>query len=147
MYIKAFITILFFCVLILFIGCSTEKVSDIRITDMRCEYRANPLGIDERQPRLSWIPVSDLRGQTQTAYEIIVASDENKINQNNGDLWSTGKVNSNQTINVVYMGKELDSGQRSFWKVRIWDQDDTVSDWSDMAWWEMALLNPEDWTG
>ena len=144
---KMLVPMVLFGTMIMFSNCSSKATSNITITDLRCEYRTNPLGIDTKQPRLSWIPVSDIRGQAQSAYEIIVASDKNKLTVSDADLWSTGKVNSDLTINVVYEGKDLSSGQRCYWKVRIWNRNGAVSEWSEPSWWETSLLVPEDWQG
>jgi phosphohistidine phosphatase SixA len=48
----------------------------MNVTNLRCEYRSNPLGIDVLAPRLSWVLVSDRRGARQTAYQIQAASGE-----------------------------------------------------------------------
>ena len=54
--------------------------------DLRCEYRENPRGIDVTAPRLSWIVESSQRGQKQTAYHILVATDETTLSHDRGDL-------------------------------------------------------------
>jgi len=110
----------------------------------RCEYRANPLGIDEAQPRLTWRVESDERGQRQTAYQVLVASSETLLKRDSGDLWDSGKLTSDQTVNVVYAGKPLASRQQCFWKVRVWDKDGKPI-WSDTASWTMGLLKLDDW--
>jgi alpha-L-rhamnosidase len=94
---------------------------------LRCEYLDNPLGIDTTQPRLSWVLESTERGQKQTAYQILVASKEGLLKSDKGDLWDTGTVKSDQTVQVVYAGKPLPSYQRCYWKVRVWDKDGKAS--------------------
>lgn len=89
-------------------------------TDLRCEYLASPLGVDEDKPRLSWIVESDQRGLTQTAYQVLVANSLGNLENNQGDLWDSGRVESDQSLNVVYRGKALQSRQHCFWKVRTW---------------------------
>ncbi|MGA2869158.1 MAG: alpha-L-rhamnosidase N-terminal domain-containing protein, partial [Verrucomicrobiota bacterium] len=113
--------------------------------NLQCEYRVNPLGIDAWPPRLTWQVQSVERDQRQTAYEIIVASDEKSLGQNIGDLWDSGKIPGDQTINVEYAGQTLSSREVCFWKVKVWDQQDTASDWSAPARWSMGLLNSNDW--
>lgn len=115
--------------------------------DLRCEYLVNPLGIDVTKPRLSWILESTERGQKQTAYQIIVASSEEKLKANKPDLWDTGKVKTDQSIHVVYKGKSLVSAMRCFWKVRVWDEEGNVSAWGRAARWEMGLLETGNWQG
>ncbi len=119
--------------------------SEIRVTDLRCEYLCNPLGIDVMQPRLSWKLESQWRGQRQTAYEILVASNEELLKDNRADLWNTGKVTSDQSIQIAYSGRPLTSRTRCYWKVRVWDKDDKPSPFSEVATWEMGLLKPDDW--
>ena len=112
---------------------------------LRCEYKIDPLGIDQTKPRLSWIVTSSQRGQKQTAYQVLAASSQEKLDANNGDLWDTKKVSSDETACVVYEGKPLRSQMQCFWKVRIWDKDGRPSGWSAPASWSMGLLNKNDW--
>lgn len=115
------------------------------VDSLKCEYRVNPLGIDTPCPRLSWILQSEERAQFQTAYQVLVASSNAKLNEPEADLWNSGKVESRESINIVYAGNELASRQRVYWKIRSWDKEDRASSWSEVAWWEMALLDDEDW--
>jgi alpha-L-rhamnosidase len=128
---------------------SAEK-SDAGATParLRCEYLANPLGIDVRVPRLSWILQANDpadRGQKQTAYQVLVASSAERLASDQGDLWDSGRVVSDATLQVEYAGKPLSSRMRCHWKVRAWDRDGRASAWSAAAVWEMALLEPADW--
>ncbi len=107
----------------------------------RCEYAANPLGIDVKAPRLSWEVNDTRRGAVQSAYQIVVHDVAGQA------VWDTGKVDSDQSIHVVYQGKPLQSGCRYAWKVRTWDGHGRSSDFSEPAWWEMGLLRTKDWTG
>ena len=111
---------------------------------LQCEYRVNPQGIDEPHPRLTWQVRSDQRGAKQTAYQILVASSAERLAQNSGDLWDSGQVASDRTVNIAYAGKPLDSRQPYFWKVRVWDGDGQAR-WSEAAFWTMGLLQPTDW--
>ena len=112
---------------------------------LRCEYRVDPLGIEETAPRLSWIVESGERGQRQTACRRLVASSEELLSKDRGDLWDTGKVASDETIGTPYQGQPLVSQQRCFWKVKVWDKDGRESPWSKPALWSMGLLQPSDW--
>lgn len=113
----------------------------LQVTQLRCEYLENPLGIDVHQPRLSWILESSEREQKQTAYQILAASNVSELSKNHGDLWDSGKVLADQTTFVPYVGKPLMSREACFWKVRSWDKIGDVSRWSDVASWEMGLLS------
>ena len=128
----------------LFVGC---KKSAITLADLSCEHLTNPLGIDETEPGLSWKLVSDERGQKQTAYQVLVASSLEKLNENEGDFWDSGKVSSDQSVYVTYNGQPLESRMRCYWKVRIWDKDGRRSNWSEPAKWSMGLLQADDWKG
>ncbi len=112
---------------------------------LRCQSRVNPLGIDDRAPRLGWTLTSDQRNQTQTAYRVLVSSSAGNLANDLGDLWDSGKISSRESINVSYQGKALHSSQRCYWKVRVWDKAGKVSDWSESAWWEMGLLEASQW--
>ncbi len=123
----------------------TQLPSDVRVTDLRCEYLADPLGIDVVQPRLSWKLGSQWRGQRQTAYQVLAASEEKRLVEDKADLWDSGKVASDQSIHVVYTGKPMTARTRCYWKVRVWDRDDKPTAFSETAVWEMGLPAPEDW--
>jgi len=127
------------------ITVATARSGQLEPVALRCEYRVNPLGIDEAQPRLTWRVESAERGQKQSAYQILVASSAAALEKNEGDLWDSGKVASRQTVNVVYSGRPLASRQECFWKVRVWDKRGRAR-WSEPAWWTMGLLQADDWS-
>ena len=134
------------CMAVDIVLASATMAGEIRVDRLRCEYRVNPLGIDELEPRLSWIVRSDDRGARQTAYQVLVASSLNLLSDGKGDLWDSGKVDSGQTVNIVYAGQALKSRQVCYWKTRVWNNDDEPSDWSEAAFWSMGLLDASDWT-
>ncbi|MEI6604208.1 MAG: glycoside hydrolase family 78 protein [Verrucomicrobiota bacterium] len=119
------------------------------VTNLRCEYLVNPLGIDVGKPRLSWkLETGNLkpeRGIKQTAYQILVASSEVLLKKDQADLWDSGKVVSEQSVLVEYHGKPQGSWRQCHWKVRSWDNGGKASGWSQPAAWTMGLLKPEDW--
>ena len=112
-----------------------------------CEYTSNPLGIDVTPPRFSWMLNHSERGQLQSAYQVLVASSKANLDVERGDQWDSGKVISEESINVVYAGSALESGKTYYWKVRFWDKDGQVSPYSETATFEMGLLNSGDWKG
>jgi alpha-L-rhamnosidase len=114
---------------------------------LRCEYKVDPLGIDITAPRLSWEMQDERRGAKQTAYQILVADDPEKIAAGEGDLWDSGKVESSQTAQIVYVGRPLESQRQCYWKIRLWDHEGKPSAWSKPAFWTMGLLKPEDYRG
>lgn len=119
------------------------KASEVR--NLRCEYLAAPLGLDVRKPRLSWVIESDQRGERQTAYQVLVAASPERLAQDQGDRWDSGKVASDQSLQIEYAGLPLASRMECHWKVRVWGQDGKASDWSKPALWTMGLLNLADW--
>jgi alpha-L-rhamnosidase len=121
---------------------------------LRCEYCDNPLGVDIAKPRLSWTieARSQVRGLRQTAYQILVASSEALLKKDAGDLWDSGKIESDRSIHVEYNGKPLTSRMHCWWKVRVWTltsdprlQNATPSDWSQPATWTMGFLDQASW--
>ncbi|MCD9024232.1 alpha-L-rhamnosidase [Cohnella silvisoli] len=116
-----------------------------QVINLQVEYSVNPIGIDLFQPRLSWGFESGQRMQSQFAYQVLVASSQDKLAADMADLWDSGKVITNQNCNIVYAGLPLQSGKRYYWKVRAWDANDQPSAYSDQGIWEMALLHSEDW--
>ena len=126
---------------------ASAAFAGLDVGGLRCEYRVNPLGIDEAAPRLTWVLESSDRGAGQTAYHVLVASSEALLKKDKGDLWDSGKVMSDQSVNVVYGGAPLVSRQQCFWKVRAYDAKGKASSWSKPALWTMGLLNPSDWQG
>ncbi len=112
---------------------------------LKCEYALNPLGIDVTLPRLSWEIESTVDGARQTAYQVLVATRSEALLAGSGDLWDSGKVESDETAHIVYRGHPLSSRMRCYWRVRAWDDKDQPSEWSNTSWWEMGLLAPGDW--
>jgi len=134
------------CVLFFFSLCGAASLLNPPV-NLKCEYRGNPLGIDVKNPRLFWEVSSPFRGAVQTKYQVLVAGDLQKLNQEQADLWDSGIVESNSSIQIEYGGAPLKSGQRCYWKVRTWDRNNNPSEFSAPAWWEMGLLKKKDWQG
>ena len=127
------------------VALASPAAARLTPVDLRCDYAANPTGVDTAQPRLFWRLESGQRGARQSACEILAASSEKNLARDNGDLWASAKVESDETIQVAYAGKKLYSSQQVFWKVRSWDENGKVSKWSKPATWTMGVLNKEDW--
>lgn len=127
------------------LAAGQDSVRALIPAHLRCEYTVDPSGIDIPDPRLFWVVESSERGQRQSAYQVLVASSTNLLAQDAGDLWDTGKIESDQTTHLRYAGKTLTSAQQVFWKVRVWDKDRNPSPWSPQATWTMGLLHPSDW--
>jgi alpha-L-rhamnosidase len=106
---------------------------------LRCESVADPMGVDNAAPHLSWTLQSAVRDQRQTAYEV-------RVTGKRGPLWDSGKVASDRTLQIAYAGRTLESAQRVFWRVRVWDKNGVASPWSGTATWTMGLLHESDWS-
>lgn len=133
-------------VLLMLTFVSCKKTDSFKQPEnLRCEYRINPLGIDDLQPRFYWHVNDTNRGAVQTAYHILVASEPKLLKKDIGDIWDSDKMKSGQSAHITYQGAPLESRKKYYWKVRTWDKDDNASAWSETASWEMALLSKEDW--
>lgn len=128
-------------VLLLLAGCRQEY---IEVSNLRCELLVNPVGIDYPNPRLSWEITGNQRNVIQTGYHILVASTKKKLDANEGDLWDTGIVNSEASIQISYAGKPLTSRNECFWKVKT-ITNKGESKWSETGTWSMGLMNEIDW--
>ncbi len=127
------------------LATAVANAANLQPAGLRCEYRINPVGLDAVQPRLSWSLASKQRGEIQTGYRILVSSSAEKLARDEGDLWDSGRVESDQQLHVTYAGKALVSRARCHWKVRVWDRNSHPSAWSEPAMWAMGLLDAVDW--
>ncbi|MDD4778785.1 MAG: alpha-L-rhamnosidase N-terminal domain-containing protein, partial [Fermentimonas sp.] len=125
-------------------GCSSDGV--IYVQNLKCENLNNPLGINNLNPRFSWINISEQNGAYQTAYQILVATEIDKLTEDKQDYWDSKKVDSSESNLITYNGKKLISGQILYWKVRVWDESNKVSIWSEPAKFSIGLLEPNDWS-
>lgn len=139
---KAFTFSIIFSFLLLH---SNQLIAKTTVMKLVCEYHNNPIGIDVEQPRFSWQILSEEENVTQTAYEIRVAVLPGDLTKTGKLLWNSGKVESDQSVNVAYQGKPLESMQRAYWQVRIWDNKNKATAWSDPAFWETGILKADEW--
>lgn len=122
-----------------------EKFLGLKPTDLRCEYKINPLGIDELNPKFSWITLSENINSFQSAFRLLIASSESNIISLRGDIWDSGKVQSDISINIKYSGDPLSSNTLYFWRVMIWDENNQSSQWSETAFFSTGLLSKNEW--
>lgn len=116
--------------------------AQVTVKNPLTENQKNPLGVDVT-PRFSWQLVSEKRNVMQTAYEIRVSDAQSTLAK--GNMWNSGKINSDQSQYVEYKGAPLQSGKKYFWQVRVWDNAGKPSAWSEASSWQMGLLNASDW--
>src|SRR5688500_12504167 len=101
-------------------------------------------------PRLQWQVSGTGRGQAQSAYQVLVASDTTGLRTGEGVLWDSGKVASSESVNVRFGGPALSGRQRGVWTVRIWDKQDRPSSYAAPVPWEIAPWDEDvegDWIG
>lgn len=107
-------------------------------TRLRTEHFIDPLGIDVRKPRFSWIMVDPRRGAVQSAYRLEVSA--------NGEVvWDTGKVAGDRSVLIDYAGPVLQPRTVYQWKVRVWDGNGRESPWSEVATFETGLRDQSAW--
>jgi alpha-L-rhamnosidase len=129
---------------------SLQSSGQVIVDHLTTEMAENPLVVNQKTPKLGWQLVSKNNNVSQKYYQILVASSEAIIQNNEGDVWNSGKVKSAKSQQVYYAGKALKEGTKYFWKVKIWDQNEVVSTWSKSAFFRTAPdekeLNPT-WIG
>ncbi|MFV8326651.1 glycoside hydrolase family 78 protein [Flavobacterium sp. ZS1P14] len=139
-------TILFFICLLVTFSSNAQIAAD----HLTAEMAVNPLAVIQKQPRLSWQLVSKESNVSQTTYQVLVASSEKKLKNNEADLWDSGKVVSDKNLLIPYNGNPLKSETKYFWKVKVWNQDSESSNWSHVSFFRTAAvatdLNPT-WIG
>ena len=126
--------------LFIFLPLSAKQMKpDVSVGNLRVENLDQPLGIDTAEPRFSWQIISDKKDVHQTAYQIVVRDDK-------GEVWNTGKVESDQQLWIPYAGKKLESNTHCTWRVKVWT---TVgeSDWSSDECFSIGLLDEGKWRG
>ncbi|GGF38124.1 alpha-L-rhamnosidase [Echinicola rosea] len=120
-----------------------SSFAQLTVANLLCENRSNPVGIENLHPRFTWILAGEGRNQSQSAYEIQVS----KSKDFSGDhlLWESGKIVSQQSVHIPYQGPALQTLERYHWKVRVWDENGTVSPWSQPAFWQNGMLEDDAW--
>ena len=135
------ILIILLALLPLTVSAAKKKVvkPDVSVVNLRVENLKKPIGIDTAEPRFSWQITSDKQNVRQTAYQIIVSD-------NKGEVWNTGKVESDQQLWIQYAGKQLQSNTACTWRVKVWT---TVgeSEWSSDECFSVGLLHEGKWSG
>ena len=123
-----------------------QDPSALTVEGLKCEWLENPLAIDNTAPHLSWQMKSKQNGAAPSAYQILVATSLDRLNEAEADLWNTGKVSDAASIGIPYGGKPLASRSQAYWTVRVWNQDGAPSAWSRPASFGVGLLKADDWS-
>ena len=131
---------------LLFISCNEQKKADeLTFTELTCNYKQNPTAIEDQHPLFSWRLQSDGFNKSQSAYQILVASSKEKLNEEHADQWNSGKISKTTSSFVKYDGKHLDPLTTYYWKVLIWDEDGNTSKWSSINQFGMGLIDEKNW--
>lgn len=117
----------------------------LNIVEATCENQHSPLGVEARNPLLSWNLVSSKHSVIQKAYRILVSDCIDDLKNGKGNFWDSGKITSNQSINVSYQGLGLNAARKYYWMVKVWDNLGNQSAWSEINAFQMGLLNASDW--
>ena len=109
------------CLAIIFIlfisACSTNEI--IIVNDLMTEYLNDPLGVDIPNPRFTWKLSSGSRGIRQEAYQVTVSSSK-RVLKNQADIWDSGRILSDRSVNIEYEGVPLESNRVYYWRICIW---------------------------
>ncbi|MFK7932334.1 MAG: sulfatase-like hydrolase/transferase [Saprospiraceae bacterium] len=129
-----------------------RKKCDQLVAEHTDQYAAAPIGLSieyirepanvlvvDKLPEFGWIVPDE--AVFQSAYQILVASSQKNIDNNIGDVWDSAQVRSSESSNVVYTGKSLRSGQSYFWKVRIWDEVNRLTGYSESQSFKLGGAN------
>lgn len=117
-----------------------------RVTDLKCEYLINPLGIDATYPRFTWHLQDERKGIRQTAYQIFIGTDSLDVANQRGSVWETGKVQTDNSL-VVYGGKPLQPFTKYFWTVEVLDNKGGLVGSENVASFETGMMSVDNWKG
>ncbi len=138
---------LFFLLFTSLVQVASAQSPSLRPVELKCDSLVTPLGIDSKNPMLSW-QLQDARiGARQTAYQMQIASSTELLTAGKPDIWDSSRVESDQSAGVSYGGPALVPEKRYFWRVRVWDKDGKPYPESDVSWWETGLMDAREWRG
>jgi len=110
--------------------------------NLKCEHLPRPLGVGTPDPRLSWEIQSEGNDLMQSAYRIQLWNGDKAEGES---LWDSGKINSSRQHEVTYSGAPLQVRSAYIWRVKVWLDDGSESDWSEPASFETGFFSMRDW--
>jgi alpha-L-rhamnosidase len=134
------------CLLVIMVNVGMQG-SEYEVYELSCEQSENPIGVDEMHPRFSWKIRSSERNTTQKAYQIMVSDSKEALERGDGNVWNSGRVESDESILIAYKGKPLQSFATYYWRVCSWNEKGEQSHWSSTATFGMGILSMKDWNG
>ncbi len=123
---------------------ASSQASQMGVGALEANSAVDPIGIPLKAPSLSWRLTSSERGTVQSAYQVRVATSESGLAS--PDVWDSGKVDSDASVEVPYGGAALEGATAYAWQVRVWDEQGQASDWSAPASFETALASVDEWS-
>jgi len=135
---------LIFITSILLVACSEKVNTEFNVVNLRCEYMREAV-VAKTSPRFSWEVTCTQSNQTQTAWQLIVSDHQEKLAAADGNIWDSGKTRNNETFGIKWQGNKLNAFTKYYWKVRAWDRDGYVSDWSEPASFITGAFHKNDW--
>ena len=140
-----FTTIILNLLLTISVVCVQAK-EKLKISNPTCNHKLKDVVVEAGNPDFSWILNSNLKNQSQSAFQILVADKRSELGK--GNIWNSGKVKSSQSFSVLYGGtNQLKPASQYFWKVKVWNQDGNESEWSEIASFQTGLFSEKDWSG
>ncbi|WP_316739368.1 alpha-L-rhamnosidase [Pedobacter aquatilis] len=131
------------CLLILLFN--QPWVNATEIVKLKCEHLVNPIGIDNANPRLSWMMDDSIKGAVQKAYRIIVGTDSLQLKTKMNVQWDTDKITSGNSL-ITYKGRALLPFTKYFWRVEVLDKDNKLIQ-SKISSFETGMMGVENWKG
>lgn len=142
---QTFYSIIFLAILLVSCKQVSTTSSSITFEKLLVNTKQNPSTIESKKPLFSWIVNAEGFNKSQSAYQILVASSKEKLNETDTDIWNSNKVKSNKSAFVKYNGKPLETMTTYYWKVKIWDEANSESSWSKTQEFEMGLNDEANW--
>lgn len=120
--------------------------AETRLSNLTLEGRDSPAGLDVEAPRFGWQIESDKKGVMQTSYRILVASTPENLNNVIGDMWDSGKIDSDSSQWILYKGQSLEPNRQYYWKAFVTTNKDKKTSVATGK-WSTGLLRAENWEG
>ena len=135
----------YICIYVVLLFPSIALANGNKIVGLTCENLQNPLGIESENPLLGWRFDPQKEADLPSAFQIIVSDNLEDIKNGKGNMWDSGKTSPEKPTQMNYNGKRLKAQTRYFWCVRSYNNQDTASEWSEPAFFEMGIIHPSNW--